>query len=87
MHESHRTMALDAAKPRDVQSLDNWLNGTGCLVREEAAYLTYKEELVSLAPSGDSALQQLEVWVEENLIRFYSSFRKVSGMLDNRANQ
>ena len=56
-------------------------------LKRPISYLTYKEELVSLAPSGDSALQQLEVWVEENLIRFYSSFREVCGMLDNRANQ
>ena len=35
----HRILSLDPAKPRDIQSLQNWLNGTGCLAREESVYL------------------------------------------------
>ena len=77
MERTHQILGLDPAKPRNVQSLQNWLNGTGCLVREEAAYLAHSKDLISLAPSGDSALLQLEVWVEEKLICFYSGFRKV----------
>ena len=65
------------AQRRDVESLQNWLDGTGCLAREEIAYLTHHRELVSLAPAGDNAVLQLEVWVEDKLIRFYRGFRKV----------
>lgn len=65
------------ARRRDVESLQNWLDGTGCLAREEAAYLTHHRELVSLAPAGDNAIIQLEAWVEDKLIRFYRGFRKV----------
>jgi hypothetical protein len=65
------------AQRRDVESLQNWLDGTGCLAREETAYLTHHRELVSLAPAGDNAVLQLEAWVEDKLIRFYRGFRKV----------
>ena len=70
-------LSLNPAPRRDVQSLQNWLDGTGCLAREETEYLTHQRELVSLAPAGDSALLQLEAWIEDNLIRFYRGFRKV----------
>lgn len=72
---------LDAARPRDAQSLRNWLNGTGCLAREESAYLAHDQELASLVKFSDTALQQLEVWLEDKLIRFYSGFRQVREFL------
>jgi hypothetical protein len=56
----HRTLCFDPAQPRDVLSLRNWVNGTGCLDRKETAYLAQYRELVNLAPSGDSATIQLE---------------------------
>lgn len=70
-------LSLSPAPRRDIQSVQNWLDGTRCLAREETEYLTYQRELVSLAPAGDSALLQLEGWIEDNLIRFYRGFRKV----------
>ena len=70
-------LSFGPAQQRDVESLQNWLDGTGCLAREETAYLTHDRELVSLAPPCDSAVSQLEVWVEDKLIRFCSGFRKV----------
>ena len=76
-------LSLDPAKPRDAQSLQNWLNGAGCLAREESAYLAHGQELVSLVKASDSALLQLEVWVEDKLIRFYDGFRKVRGLVDH----
>lgn len=86
MERTRRIFSLDPAKPRDIRSLQNWLNGTGCIAREETAYLTHDQELVSLAVSGDSALQQLEVWVEDKLIRFCRGFRKVMKLLIIRKN-
>ncbi|CAI6337693.1 unnamed protein product [Periconia digitata] len=73
---SHRMLSLDVAEARDIESLQNWLNGTGCITREETAYLSQSRELVRLAPSKDFALSRLEIWVEDALIRFYSKFRK-----------
>lgn len=65
------------AQQRDVKSLQNWLDGTGCLARGEREYLTHHRELVSLAPMGDSAIVQLEAWVEDKFIRLWRDSRKV----------
>ncbi|CAI7605571.1 unnamed protein product [Penicillium glandicola] len=65
------------ACPRDIESLNNWLERTGSLAREETAYLARSHELISLAPAGDSAMMQLETWVEDKFIRLFPSFQKV----------
>lgn len=70
-------LSLDTAEARDIESLRNWSDGTGCIAREETAYLAHSRELASLAPSKDSALLKLEIWVEDVLIRFYRGFRDV----------
>jgi hypothetical protein len=77
VERNHRMLAYEAAKPRDVLSLQNWVNGNACLAREETAYLTHCKELLSIASSDDGAVTQLEAWVEDNLIRFYKCFREV----------
>lgn len=70
-------LSLDAAEARDIESLRNWLDGTGCIAREETAYLAHSRDMATLAPSIDHALLRLEVWVENLLIRFYRGFRNV----------
>lgn len=70
-------LSFSPAKPRDVESLQNWLSGTGSLARKEGAYLTHYRELASLAPAGDSAILQLEDWVEDKLIWSNRHFRMV----------
>jgi len=69
-------LSLSPAQQRDVESLKNWLDGNGCLTREESVYLAHHGELVALAPAGDSAILQLEAWVEDRLIRLWRNFRK-----------
>jgi hypothetical protein len=70
-------LSFGPPQQRDVKSLQNWLDNTGYLAREERTYLTHHRELVSLAPVGDSAIVQLEAWVEDNFIRLWRDFRKV----------
>ncbi|KAM3080652.1 hypothetical protein ACMFMG_005587 [Clarireedia jacksonii] len=77
VESTSRMLNLNQARRRNVQSLQNWLDGTGCLAREETEYLAHQRELVSLAPAGDNAVLQLEVWVEDKLNSFYRGFRKV----------
>lgn len=67
---------LDMARDGDITSLRNWLDGTGCLAREESTYLTHRSELVSLAPVADSAMLYFETWVEGKLNSFCRRFRK-----------
>jgi hypothetical protein len=77
VERNYRMLTYEAAKPRDVLSLQNWVNGNACLAREETAYLTHCKELLSIASSDDGAVTQLKAWVEDNLIRFYKCFREV----------
>ncbi|XTI82344.1 hypothetical protein V2W45_1228407 [Cenococcum geophilum] len=79
---TYRMLSFGSAQRRDVKSLQNWLDGTGCLAREETAYLAHHRELASLAPVADSAVIQLEAWVEDKLIRFYRGFRDWSRFYD-----
>ncbi|KAI1127945.1 hypothetical protein F5Y10DRAFT_292493 [Nemania abortiva] len=73
---TYRVLSRNPAEPRDVESLQNWLHNTGCLAREETAYLTHHEELVSLAPPGDNAMVRLEAWVEGKIMLLWPSFQK-----------
>ncbi len=66
-------MSFNHALPRDVMSLQNWVEGTGCLSREETKYLEHERELFSLVPPGDNTMKQLEDWVEDQLVRHYKS--------------
>jgi hypothetical protein len=73
-------LSLRPAERRDVESLNHWLDGNGCLAEEESAYLTHHGELVSLAPASDNAMLQIESWVEDKFIRLWSGFRKVRNL-------
>ncbi|KAK3295117.1 uncharacterized protein B0H64DRAFT_394294 [Chaetomium fimeti] len=68
-------LAYSRGSPRDVASLQNWLDQTGCLTREETAYLDQPSDLITLASPTDSALKRLEDWVEDRLVRHYKRFR------------
>lgn len=67
---------LSNAESRNIESLQNWLNGNVYIARNERAYLK-QPDLVSLAVASDSALVQLESWIEDRLVSFYSGFCKV----------
>lgn len=77
IERTRRVLDWKSAEQRDIRSLRNWLDGTGCIAREEEAYLGHTNDLCSLAPVNDHALRQIEHWVEEKLIRFYHGFRNV----------
>ncbi|KAI0401134.1 hypothetical protein F4802DRAFT_582041 [Xylaria palmicola] len=63
--------------PRDIYSLRNWVNGNGCVSRQETAYLDIEQDLLSLAGPGDRATSQLEAWIEDNLIEYCPGFRSL----------
>ncbi|KAI0023063.1 hypothetical protein F4780DRAFT_125743 [Xylariomycetidae sp. FL0641] len=72
---TQRVLSFPSAEGRDVASVQNWVSGTGCMAREETAYLSQQDELVSLAPVVDSAVLRFETWVEDKLIRHFEAFR------------
>ncbi|KAH7304139.1 hypothetical protein B0I35DRAFT_363654, partial [Stachybotrys elegans] len=72
---TRRALGLPLAKQRDVESLRNWVDNTGCVARDESKYLQHKGDLVSLATTTDNALDQIESWVENKLTDYSRSFR------------
>lgn len=77
VERTSRIFCLQPAEGRDIASLQNWVEATGCLAREETAYLAYRNDLASLAPAVDSAVRQLETWVEDKLVQYWQGFRSV----------
>ena len=77
LDRTYKILSFDHAPTRDVLSLQNWVDGTGCLSREETEYLKQGQELMSLAPPSDGAMKQFEDWVEDLFIRYYKDFRTV----------
>jgi hypothetical protein len=74
-------LKFNAAKPRDILSLQNWVNGSACLAREETAYLTRGDDLFCSASPNESCIKATENWLEDNIIHFYKGFRKVSTLI------
>ncbi|OXV10498.1 hypothetical protein Egran_01741 [Elaphomyces granulatus] len=70
-------LSCSRANARDIASLQNWLERTGCVNEDEISYLDRENELVSLASSSDLAMKQLEDWIEDRLIRYDKGFRTV----------
>lgn len=77
VERNFRTFRYEPAKPRDILSLQNWINGNSCIARAESAYLDKEKDLVGVSPSLDGAATGLEVWIEDWLVRFHKLFRKV----------
>lgn len=85
VERTSRILRLQSAERRDIASLQNWVKATGCLAREETAYLAYRSDLASLAPVGDGAILQLETWVEDKLIQYWQGFRNVKNLTEGRS--
>jgi hypothetical protein len=75
-----QTLSCSLANARDVASLQNWLERTGCVKEDEISYLDRENELLTLASSSDLAMKQLEDWIEDQLIQYYKGFRAVGTM-------
>ncbi|KAI1758573.1 hypothetical protein GGR53DRAFT_529297 [Hypoxylon sp. FL1150] len=57
-------LKLEDAQPRNVQNLQNWVNGNGNIARAETAYLGRSEDLASVADSDGTVILWLRVMVE-----------------------
>ena len=78
MERNNRALGYETAKTRHVSSLRHWVDGNACIARAETAYLRYGADLVTLATTNDRAINQLEAWIEDVLIRIGRKFRIVS---------
>ncbi|OTA56922.1 hypothetical protein K449DRAFT_387314 [Hypoxylon sp. EC38] len=69
IERSHRILALEDARQRNVSNLQNWVNGNGCVARAETAYLSRPEELASVASTDETIISWLETLIEDGLSR------------------
>jgi len=77
IERNHRILSLEEARPRNTSNLRNWINGNGCLAREETAYLERSDELAGVASTDDTVITWLETLVEDSLPRLRQLFCKV----------
>lgn len=56
----------------------NWIENTGCLAREETAYLDSDEDLLCVAIQSESLLVRLELLLERLLIFWCEYVGRVS---------
>ncbi|KAF2726708.1 hypothetical protein EJ04DRAFT_582518 [Polyplosphaeria fusca] len=65
MKDYQHALHLPDANQRDVVSVQNWINGTGCIARAETAYLDRIDDLAGMARSHDGASHRTEIAVEK----------------------
>ena len=78
---SQQILKFSAARSRDVSSLQNWVEGTGSLARDETAYLERGTDLMSIVSVEDDALGRCEASLENVIVQYFKRFRKVRGRL------
>ena len=78
IERSHRVFALQDASVRDIGSIQNWIEGTGCVAREETAFLEREDDLVNLASPRDYAIASLEPVIETIVMYLCKWFKRVS---------
>ncbi|KAI1327067.1 hypothetical protein F5Y16DRAFT_208553 [Xylariaceae sp. FL0255] len=78
IERSTRIFDFSRAPSRDSVSLANWLSGTGCISRQETAYLEHEQDLLSVTGPRDRATSKVENWIEDILIEYLPRFRAMS---------
>ncbi|PVH92912.1 hypothetical protein DM02DRAFT_677192 [Periconia macrospinosa] len=77
VERNNKMLTCVPASSRNILSLQNWVNGNACLAREETAYLTYLNDLVSVTSSGDDMADIFKAWIEDKLVGLCRIFSKV----------
>ncbi|KAK0717750.1 caspase domain-containing protein [Lasiosphaeria miniovina] len=72
IERNHRVLSLEDASYRDVASLQDWVDGNGCIARQETAYLSRARDLVSVTSPDDGATTWLGVWAERCRVSLYT---------------
>jgi hypothetical protein len=78
IERSYRVFALPDAPERDIGSIQNWIEGTGCIARDESAFLEKENDLFNLASPRDYAIANLEPVIETIVMYFCKWLKKVS---------
>ena len=78
VERSARVYRFTQAQRRDVNGSRNWVDGNGCIAREESRYLAHGEDLFTFSLEDQDPLSRLERSVEDALIPFLRSYYKVN---------
>ncbi|MCJ1460831.1 hypothetical protein MMC28_011213 [Mycoblastus sanguinarius] len=76
VEQNHRMLNYRPAPKRAVANLNNWVQGTVPLAREETAYLQRETDLLCVNVPTDNALVQLEEMIESVFVRFHKAYHK-----------
>lgn len=71
-----RVLDFQAAPQRALSSVRNWVDGNGCIARDETAYLGTFDDLLSIASPSDHATSWIEALVEDGSIFLGRRFRR-----------
>ena len=70
-------LGFEAASHRDRANLQNWVDGNGCIARDETEYLARTGDIVSVACPDDSAVMWLGLLAEDGRVYFRECFGQV----------
>lgn len=66
------------ADPRDISSISNWIEGTGCIARAESGFLEKEDDMANLSGSLDDAVSFIEIFVEKWAFKVARLVKQVS---------
>jgi len=73
LKDCQQALQYPHAMKRDISSLKNWLDGTGCIALRETAYLDH-DDLIHLLPLPDEAITKVESVIEDCCIKISAMF-------------
>ncbi|KAL2054230.1 hypothetical protein ABVK25_005371 [Lepraria finkii] len=68
LDRNSKALSFHKATARDVESLRRWVDGTGCLARNETTFLQHEKDLMKLVAPFDTATAKVEPLIEDALI-------------------
>jgi hypothetical protein len=77
IRDYHFALRLPNAAPRDINSVKNWINGTGCIARAESQFLEEQDDMMNLGGTTDHAVTYIEIVAETIAFGFAARLRKV----------
>lgn len=82
LERSRRVFVFDSPGKSDITNLQNWVDNTSSLARDETAYLLQPDNLMTIYSPQDYALSRLSPLLERLMRAVYRLFKKVSSLLD-----
>jgi hypothetical protein len=67
-----------------IVSLRNWVEGNGCIAREETEYLDCERDLFTTNSYGDSAMNLLLPFVARVTVTIWKFFGKVGPLISSK---